>query len=411
MYLTALDIGSSRIKGLVAEIKKGDGTITVSEVFAAPSAGMRKGEVASVSDLIPVLSDLFAKIAKEHRSALRNIYFTVNSPRTGFQNSRGIAAVSRADSEIYADDIERVKKASEAINLNSNRTILHTVTKEFIVDGVGDIKDPLSLTGSRLEVECVIVDAFKPSVSDAIKAVELAGGRVGGIIYGPFASDKAVLTRIQRELGVACVDIGAGATGLSIYEEGRLLRTKVLPVGGANVTYDLAIGLRCSLDEAEAIKLNFSFADTHPSSGSARRLSPDKGRNEMRDKRIIAEIIEIRMKEIFELVARELKLAGKAGKLPAGAVLTGGGSLLDGIIGIAKDELKLPVHRGIPSLEGIKVPGEKLRNYLEGEEFSACIGLLLYGTENAGVGRERAPAAQMSGLFGRLFGFLKHLLP
>lgn len=402
MYFTALDLGSSRIKGLVAEIKKKDDTVVISEVFAAPSLGVRKGEIVSVSDLVPVLGGLFAKIAKENRAALRNIYFTLNSPKTGFQNSRGIAAVSRADSEIYSDDIERVKKASEAISLNINRTILHTVTKEFVVDGVGDIKDPTALTGSRLEMECVIVDAFKPTVSDAIKAIELAGGRVGGIVYGPFASDKAVLTRIQKELGVACVDIGAGTTGVSIYEEGKLLRTKILPVGSANVTYDLAIGLRSSLDEAEAVKLEFSFADT-------KKPSPGKPRSDTRDKRVIADIIEMRMGEIFELIAGELKLAGKAGKLPAGVVLTGGGALLGGVIGMAKDELKLPVHRGIPSLEGIKAPGEKLRNYLESEEFAACVGLLLYGTENYST---RAKAgAEPKGFFRRTIGFLRHLLP
>ncbi|MCX6702972.1 MAG: cell division protein FtsA [Candidatus Wolfebacteria bacterium] len=382
MYFTALDIGSSQIKALVADCGKNNRTI-INGVFKAGSLGLRRGEVVSPEDLVPPLADLFDEIRKINKSALKNMLVNVNGANIKFQVSRGIVAVSRADNEIYRDDIERVIKASQAVSIGPNRMMLHTLTKEYIVDGVAGIIDALGMIGNRLEVQSLIVDAPKNSVNNIIKCVEVAGGEIrGGLVYGPLAASQAVLSKTQKDLGVVMIDIGHSTTGVSIYEEGLLLHNAVLPIGAGNVTNDLAIGLRCPVKAAEIIKLTFGFA-------SAKEI-PGKEKLELREidetfklpvsRKFLSEIIEVRLAEIFELVNNELKLVGKSGRLPAGAVLAGGGAKMPGIVDLAKHELKLPVQIGIPEFPGLETMRPEFGQELEDPEFAVATGLLLWGT-------------------------------
>ena len=180
MYITALDLGTSQIRAIVAETQK-DGKLSLLSVLKIPSIGLRKGEIASLDEAVHSLNRIINEIKQINKSVAKNIFINIGGGNIKFQNSRGIVAVSRADNEIYPDEVDRAIKASQSINIGPNRMIIHTITREFVVDGIGEISDPLGMTGNRLEVNSLIIDAFKPTVNNLIKAVEAAGGKIGGI--------------------------------------------------------------------------------------------------------------------------------------------------------------------------------------------------------------------------------------
>jgi len=384
MYITALDIGTSQIKVLVAMPEKG-GKLLLAAVFKTPSAGIRKGEIINVEELVQALKPVIDGIKQVDKAASKNIFVNIGGGNIRIQNSRGIVAVSRADSEICSEDVERAIKASQAINLGPNRMIVHTITKEFIVDGIGDIVDPLGMVGNRLEVNSLIVDCFKPSLNNLAKALEASGGKIGGIIYNPLASARSVLNKNQKELGVALIDIGFGTTNLAVYQEGKLVSTATFPIGASHITNDLAIGLRCPIKTAEKIKLSFGAADSKEVSGKEKidLHELDESLNSTVNKRFISEIIEIRLNEIFELVNADLKLINKNGELPSGAVIVGGGGKMSGVLTLAKKELKLPVQAGEVETQGIEFPNDESAKEVEDPEFAVAAGLLLLGVEQS----------------------------
>ena len=407
MYLTALDIGTSQIRALAAEIKK-NGQLSLLGVFKTPSNGVRKGEIVSVSEVARALSKLFNEIKQVNKAVLKNIFVNVNGVNVKLQNSRGIIAVSRADNEIYSDDIERAIKASQAINLGSNRIILHTITREFIVDGIVGISDPLGMTGSRLEVNSLIIDAFKPAVNNLIKAIEAAGGKIGGLIYNPLANSRSVLSKTQKELGAVMIDIGFGVTSMATYEEDNLLQAAVFPVGSSNITNDLAIGLKCSIRTAEAIKLSWGSAMAKEISIKEKVSlgEIDETLKSIVSRRFISEIIEVRLAEIFEFVNNELKLIGKSGQLPAGAIIAGAGAKIPNLIDLAKRELKLPAQLGFADFSLIEFINAGLEANLEDLEFGAAVGLLLWGADQSSK-----DIAWLTSGKSRLLKILKHFLP
>ena len=379
-YITGLDIGSNNLKAVVAEVKNG-GQMSLIKILKTPSSGMWKGSINDLAEMTRSLNVMFNEIRKISKDALKNIYINVGSADIHIQSSRGIVAVSRADFEIHQDDIDRAAQASQAINLKDNRMILHAITKEYVVDGVGGIRDPLGMVGNRLEVSGLIIDAFSPSVKNITKCVEMAGATVGGLIFSPLASARAALSKNQKDLGVALVDIGFGTTNMCVFEEGRLLHAAVFPVGSGNITNDLAIGLKTSVDAAESIKLTFGSASSKGISGreqvDLKKIDPGARQNVSR--RAIADIIEVRLAEIFEFINNELKLIGKAGQLPVGVVLVGGGTKLPGIVDLAKEEFDLPVQIGIPDSAVLDMPNGELSLQIEDPEYICAVGLLLWG--------------------------------
>lgn len=378
MLITALDFGSAQIKALVTETKKNE-SLSLLGVFKTPSAGFRKGEIADSEDVVQSLSKLFGEIKQINKAALKNVFVNINGSNVKFHHSRGIVAVSRADNEIYAEDIERAVKASQAIDLNRNRMILHTITQEFFVDGIGDIRDPLGMVGNRLEVNSLIIDAFNPTVNNLVKSIEIVGGRIGGLIYNPLAAGRALLTKIQKELGAVIIDIGWGTTSMAVFEENKLIQASVFPVGCGNITNDLAIGLKCPIGAAEKIKFSFGRASAKEISSKEKiDLSQiDKDLQSVVSRKFIAEIIEIRLAEIFELVNNELNAISRAGRLPAGAVIAGGGAKMSGLAELAKQELRLPIQLGVPEIAGIEVTNAEFENQIEDPELAVAVGLTL----------------------------------
>lgn len=381
-HLLALDVGSAHIKSLVGEIKR-DGTVSLISLFKMPSRGMRKGFVSDIAEATSALNQALIEVKKIYPAAHKNIFLNIGNAYAKVQASRGIVAVSRADSEIHYDDIARVEAASQAISMPANRMIVHLINQEYVVDGVSGIKNPLGMVGNRLEVQSMIVDAFEPAVKDLTRAVETASGEVAGLIFGPLASSYSVLSKNQRDLGVVLVDIGSGTTSMSVYEEGNVVYLGVFPVGASNITNDMAIGLKVSIEAAEAIKCSFgvALAKDIPARDMIDLKKLDPRARSVVSRRFVGEIIEPRLAEMFEFVNNELKRIGKAGRLPAGVVLVGGGAKLPGVIDLARQELKLPAQIGAPDLSRLDIPQGEVAMKVEDPEYACAIGLLMWAAE------------------------------
>ena len=317
-YITGLDIGTSSIKVAVAERRAHRPMLL--HVHKEPCSGMRKGAIAELSEVSQAINRALSEAKKVSKAAVKRVYVSIGTHQVKMQSSRGIVAVSRADAEIYQDDIDRAVRASQAVNLPQNRTIIHTLTREFMVDGVGDISDPLGLSGSRLEVQSLIIDAFSPHIKTLMHAVELAGGDIGGLVFSPLAAARGALSKRQRDLGAAVVDIGFGTTGVAVFEENKLVTTAKFPVGAGNISNDLAVGLKIPVDAAETVKLHYGYAlakDVNQKEQIELKKFVPEART-MVSRRFIAEIVESRLEEIFDLVNNELKLVQKYGELPGG---------------------------------------------------------------------------------------------
>jgi len=379
--VVGLDIGTSSIK--VAVIENRNNQSEVKLMFKEPSLGLRRGAIVDLTECSQAVGKSLAKIRNGFKSGVKNIYVNAGSSQIRAQKSKGVVAVSRADNEIYRDDIDRVVRASQAISLEPNRSIIHTITREYTIDGVGGIADPLGLSGSRLEVNSLVIDAFTPHIKNLIKVIDLVGGSVGDLLFTPLAASRSVLSKVQKDLGVVLVDIGFGTTGLSVYEENRILGVASFPVGAGNITNDLAIGLKIPVEAAEKIKLNYGYALAKEvglkESIELEKIYPEgKG---VVSRRFVAEVIEARMVEIFEFINNELKLMGKAGDFAGGVVFVGGGAKLPGLTELSRRELKLFSQIGFTNNDNRLVVPPAFGDLVDDPEFVNSIGLALFGGE------------------------------
>jgi cell division protein FtsA len=393
------------VKVVIAENRGGKPGLH--SVFKENSSGMRKGAIVDLAETSAAVSRALAEVKKISKTGIRNIYVNIGTHQAKSQNSRGIVAVSRADSEIYQDDIERVIKASQAINLSPNRMIVHNVTREYIVDGVGDISDPLGLSGNRLEVNSLIIDAFAPHVKSVMRAVELAGGTINGMVFNPLAASRSVLTKHQKDLGVVLIDIGFGTTSMSVYEENKLVGVTVFPVGAGNVTNDLAVALRIPVPAAESLKIHYGYAVysevNQKETIDLRKFAPEvKG---MVSRRYVAEVIELRLAEIFELVNNELRLLKKVGQLAGGVVLVGGGAKMPGVTELAKQVLKLSSQIGFSGNEEWSDERAAFSEVFEDPEYVGALGLALWGADKENWSSKGA------GSLLQLKNLIKYFLP
>lgn len=402
-HLLALDIGSAHIKALVAEVKR-DHSISLVSLFKMPSRGIRKGLVSDLAEVASAVNQALVEVKKAYPMAHKNIFLNIGSAYAKVQPSRGIVAVSRADFEIHFDDIARVEAASQAVNIPANRMMVHLINQEYVVDGVSGIKNPLGMRGNRLEVQSMIVDAFEPAVNALTRAVETAGGEVAGLIFGPLASSMSALSKNQRDLGVVLVDIGSGTTAMSVYEEGNLVHVGVFPVGASNITNDLAIGLKVSIEAAEAIKCSFgtALAKDIPTRDMIDLKKLDPRARSAVSRRFVGEVIEPRLAEMFEFVENELKRIGKAGRLPAGVVLVGGGAKLPGVVDLARQELKLPAQIGSPDLSRFDIPHGEVAIKAEDPEYACAVGLALWAVEQT---RHEKPAQTAKDWFKKVANY------
>lgn len=376
-YITAIDLGTYAIRVVQAKLTAESEDLAVVGAVSVPAAGMRKGVVVDLDEVTSVLSQALEKLERMTAVPVHSAYVSVGGSHLGCLASKGVIAVSKADGEVSEADIVRVVDAAQAVSIPPNREVLHVIPKSFTLDGQEGIKDPLGMTGVRLEVDTNIVHASSPMVKNHLRVCSQAGVQVIELIASSLAAAQAVLTKKQKELGVVVVDIGAGTTGVSVYEENTLLHTSVIPIGGMHITNDLAIGLRASIETAERVKLLHGHAD---SKLEDRQQVIDLSKIDDQETTKLArgevlDIIEARLDEIFERVSRELVNIGKDGKLPAGVVLVGGSSNMPGMVEYAKTKLRLPAQLGI--LQGLNTIIDQVND----PAFAAVCGLVLWNAD------------------------------
>lgn len=346
--ISGLDIGSGTIKLLVAQKRPQESTIEVLGMVEEFSSGIRKGVVINPAEVTECLKKLLDKIDSvcPVRNIISNgVYVNVGGSHVFSASSRGLVSVSRADQKISSEDIERVLQAAQTFPIPSNREILEILPKEFIIDGEKTIKEPVGLQGVRLEAEVLILGGFAPYLKNLTTAVLNSGLQINDLIFSPIASARAVLTPKEKELGVGLLDIGAGTSGLAIFEEGSLIHLTILPIGSSHITNDIAVGLRTSIDIAEKIKLEFGSL-FFQGNKKKERIKLEEEETLVFSRKQLSKIIEARVLEIFREVNKELKKISKQQLLPAGIVLTGGGSRLPKIKELAKKEFRLPCRLG-----------------------------------------------------------------
>jgi cell division protein FtsA len=378
--IIGIDIGSSNIRVAVGEQGKEPGMpFQILGVGQAKALGMRKGVVADLEETIKNIKEAVAAAERTSGIKIESATVSLGGDHLSCRSSRGVIAVSRADGEISREDTDRAVRAAAAISLGANREIIQVIPKNFLVDSQQSIADPVGMRGVRLEVDVLILDGATPFIKNLIKAVGEAEVDIEALVPSPLAAARAVLDRRQKELGALVLDLGSGTTGFCVFEEGEILDSCVLPVGSGHITNDLAIGLRTGIDVAEKIKLEFgSVLPDEINKKDMINLEKLGGEPGSISRQRVAEIIEARVAEIFDLAHKRLKEIDRAGLLPSGVILVGGGAKLPGLVDLAKQRLRLPSQVGFPiNFEGVI-------EQIDDPSFATVLGLILCAEEQGG---------------------------
>ena len=377
--LIGIDIGSSVIRTIISQKQEGDSKPLILGVGTAPSNGINNGVIVDIEETIGAITK--SKEAAERTAGIpiEHAYISINGKHTSSQFSKGVVAVSRADGEVSEEDISRVVTASQAISMPNNKEIIAVIPCGYTIDGQERIKDPIGMNGVRLEINALIIEGMAPYMKNLYKCVQQCGIDVDDLVFAPLAASKAVLSKRQMELGVVEIDIGKTSTGVSVFEDGGIIHSAVVPVGAGHITNDIAIGLRTSIDVAEKIKLEYGTTLVKEMNKKDRidlsKISKDEEGTFTR--KYIAEIIEARVEEIFIMVDKELKKIDRSGMLPAGVVITGGGSKMPGIIATAREVLRLPAQIGFPiELNGVV-------DRVDDPSFVTAVGLVMWEQDDA----------------------------
>jgi cell division protein FtsA len=343
-----LDIGTTKISCILADQDPAGG-LRIVGIGNAPSEGLRRGAVV---DLEKTVASITRAVEEAERMAgldIKGVHAGIAGDHIRSLNSRGVVSVSRKDNEIAPADLERVIEAAKAIAIPTDREIIHVIPQEFIVDDQDGIKDPVGMSGVRLEAEVHIITGAVTSARNICRAIQRAGLKVYDLTLEPLASAMAVLDDDEKDLGVVLLDLGGGTTDMAVFHEGAVRHTSIIPFGGANVTSDIAIGLRTPIDKAEVIKIQHGAALAAMVGDETVSVSGVGGRGDKEISRhVLASMIEPRMEEIFALANREVRKNHFAPLIGGGVVLTGGTSLLPGAAELAEQVFEMPVRLGVP---------------------------------------------------------------
>lgn len=389
--ITGIDIGSSKITTLIVNPSQDTERLNVVGVSSTPSRGIKKSQVVDIEEAIASITESVEAAERMAGYSINSAFVSVSGEHIQSQNSKGVVAVGNPEGEITQDDIYRVIEAARAVSLPSSREIIHVIPREFIVDSQSGVRDPLGMTGVRLEAEAHLITGSTAVMKNLTKCVAELGTNIDGMVFSGLASAQAVLSETEKELGVVLVDIGGGTTSLSIFIDGALSHSAVLPVGAKNITNDLAIGLRISLQSAEKIKQHLTMLEQQPQPAVSEESTDSKRRNDEINlarlglkeeikttsrKTLVDGIIRPRLNEIFSMVGSEIKRAGFAGATPAGVVVTGGGAETVSVIDSCRRTLQLPARLGQPAgltglVDEIGSPG-----------YATATGLILYAVSH-----------------------------
>lgn len=417
--IAGIDIGTSKITTIVASQSSDTDKVHVIGVSTYASKGIRRSQIVDIEEAVASITESVEAAERMAGYSISQAFVSVGGAHIESINSKGVVAVAEPEGEINSEDINRVVEAARAVSLPATREIIHVIPRDFTVDSQQGIKDPLGMSGVRLEVETHIVTGSSTAMRNLGKCILELGIDVGAMVFTGLASAESVLTDTEKELGVCLVDIGGGTTSIAIFVEGSLSYSSVLPVGAKNVTNDIAIGLRVSLQSAEKIKIALSKKEVIKDGEKEDDL--DLGKigieeeiNKVSKKTLIEGIIRPRLNEIFELVGAELTKSGFGGNTPAGLVVTGGGANTIGLAHACKRTLSLPIRIGSPVgltglIEDINVP-----------DFATAYGLILYGLKNFGHVKQNRSLPKIGKIFAKIplqgsikkiIDFIKSFLP
>lgn len=371
--IIGLDVGTTSVQVVVASKKKTQEVPQIIGWAEIPSKGVRRGVIVDIDEAASVIREAFAKAISHAGIKHNEAVIGFGGSNVFARPSKGVVIVSRADREISREDIARALVQAEAIPASPNREILHNLAREWTVDGERGIKDPLGMSGVKLEVDTLIIECGSQALKNLRKAITLAGIKIKELVLSSLAASYAVLSSRQKELGSLVLDIGGSTTGMVVFEEGDVYHSAILNLGSAHVTHDLVYGLQVDVDTAEKIK-KFHGSALVESTSSRDMVDLKKlGGDNSIQRRDIAVICEARFSEIFEAVTKELKKVGRVSMLPGGAILTGGGSKIPRLDKLARKDLSLPVSRGIAQ----KILGPE--EIIQDPVFSTALGLIIWG--------------------------------
>jgi cell division protein FtsA len=370
--IVGLDIGTTKVCAVVGEMKP-EG-IDIIGIGSSPSEGLRKGVVVNIDNTMEAIRKAVEEAETVSDCDIRGVYAGVSGSHIKSFNNQGMVVIR--GNEVEDGDVQKVIEAAKAIPMTTDREVLHILPQYYVVDDQDGIKDPIGMSGVRLEVNVHIVTGAATSVQNVIRSVNGVGLDIHEVVPEQLASSEAVLSSDEKELGVALVDIGGGTTDIAVFSEGSLKYTAVLPLGGSYLTSDIAIGLRTPVTEAEKVKIKYGCACTPMIPQDEIIEVPSVGGREPRrvSRQVLGGIIEPRMEEVLNLVCREIVKSGYEDRLAAGLVLTGGTAILDGITELAEQIFNMPVRRGLPV--GITGPIEVMSPL-----YATGIGLIIYGSK------------------------------
>lgn len=406
-YAVGIDVGTTTIRCVVGHVDPANGTPTVVGIGQAPNTGMRKGTVVNLNGPAQAIDQALGEAERMSGYEVNAAAVSINGSHILSTKADGMVAVGMADHEISLDDIQRVEDVATVGKVPANREILEVVPFSYTLDGQGGIKDPIGMSGTRLEITANVISAMAPYVINLQKTTELATVKAVQLLPSPMAAAKAVLSEAQIESGVAVIDMGGSTTSVAVFEEGDLQHVGVIPFGGMNITNDLAIGLKVDPTVAELVKVQHAVALDRKDVTDV-SIKHEKETLTFQTEEI-DEIVEARLEEIFDLVNKELKKAGRAGQLPSGVVLVGGTANIKGIAEFAKRHLGVAARVGKPTGFGGVADG------INAPEFATVVGLMLADTESttqhqggkSSNSLKGVNAKKVTGILSNIFGRLK----
>ena len=393
--IVGLDIGTAKVTCLVAEARQ-DGRFAVIGLGTQPSTGLKRGVVVNIEATVDAISRVIQEVELMADCKIREVYTGIAGSHIKSFNSNGMVAIK--DKEVAPMDVERVIEVARAMPIPADQQILHILTQEFIIDGQNGVREPLGMSGAKLETKVHIVTGAVSAAQNVIKCVRRCGLEVLDLMLQPLASSYVTLSEDEKELGVCLVDIGGGTTDIAVFTQGAIRHTAVLPVAGDQITNDIAMALRTPTAEAEEIKIRHGVA-MHTLADPAEMIEvPGVGDRPPRklSRQALADVIEPRVSELFELVQAELRRSGYEELLSSGIVLTGGASVMKGMVELGEEIFHMPVRVGSPQYEG------SLADVACQPRYATAMGLVQEGMAQRRRGMQARDSRNMRHFFGRM---------
>jgi len=394
--LVGLDIGTSKIVAIVAEVLE-DGQLNIVGMGQTPSRGLKRGMVVNIESTVQAIQRALEEAELMADCKIHEVYTGIAGSHIKSVNSHGMVAIK--DREVTQMDIDRVIETARAVSIPPDHQVLHILTQEYSIDGQEGVREPLGMSGVRLEAKVHIVTGAVSAAQNVTKCVRRCGLEVSDLVLQPMASAIAVLSEDEKDLGVCLIDIGGGTTDIAVYANGAIRHTAVIPIAGDQITNDIAMALRTPTKEAEDIKIQHGVALVNLADPGQMIEVPGVGERGPRQmsRATLAEVVEPRVEELFQLVQQELRRSGFEEMLSSGIVLTGGASLMPGMVELAEEVFHMPVRVGVPKYVG------GLSEVVKTPRFSTGVGLLLYGKDQiqapAGI---KAASVGVGGVFTRM---------